>query len=184
MTRDELKALGLEDEQIEKIMASHGKDIQSEKAKAEKFKEDAKKALDLQKQLDDLNNQNLSDIEKANKIAEDAKAETEGLKATIAKMEQMQELAKLGIVGEQAEALMKDGKLDFATLGQIISDREKAAATAKEDEIANNSTNPGGGSVGNPDADEKTEAEKIATEIGKSLGGADKTSSDIISSYL
>lgn len=184
MTRDELKTMGLEDEQIEKIMASHGKDIQNEKAKADKLKEQANKASELEKQLADIENEKLSDIEKANKAIEEIRKENELLKANSERMQFMNELAKIGITGDDAENLVKDGKLDVSTLGQIISNRETESAKKKEDEIANNSSNPNGGSAGNQGGDEKSEAEKIATEIGKSLGGADKASSDIISSYL
>ncbi|GAE32439.1 hypothetical protein [Halalkalibacter hemicellulosilyticus] len=37
MNREELKALGLTDEQIDKVMASHGKTLNDVKAKADKL---------------------------------------------------------------------------------------------------------------------------------------------------
>ena len=52
------------------------------------------------------------------------------------------------------------------------------AATAKEQEIASNATNPGGGSAGG--ADEKTTAEKIAEK----MFSGQKQENNIISHYV
>ena len=53
------------------------------------------------------------------------------------------------MTAEQAKQIVKDdGTLDYDVLGQIISDKETAAATAKEQEIANGAGNPGGGNGG------------------------------------
>ena len=51
MKREELAAMGLEKENIDKIMADYGKGIQEANEKAEKFKLDAEKAAGLQKEL-------------------------------------------------------------------------------------------------------------------------------------
>lgn len=182
MSRDELKALGMTDEQIEKVMASHAKDIQSANTKAEQYKADAQKAVDLQKQLDEINSKNMTDIEKANKANEDANNKIVELQKEIARMNHISELAKMGIIGEQAEKLVGDNGIDYAVLGQIISDRESKAAVAKEQEIANKGGNPGSGAnpAGNP---EKTGAEKVAEQVGKMIGGVSKSSADILSHY-
>ena len=55
------------EEQISSLLDSVTAETKSEKARADKYKEDASKAADLQKQLDDLQSQNLSDAEKAQK---------------------------------------------------------------------------------------------------------------------
>ena len=58
-----------------------------------------------------------------------------------------------------------DGSFDYDVLGKIISEKETAAAQAKEQEIAKGSTNPGGGTAGGNKDNEKTadveNAEKI-----------------------
>ena len=94
------------------------------------------------------------------------------------------ELAGLGIIGEQAEKLISaDGVIDFATLGQIISERETKAISDFEKQSLKDTPNPGGGTGGeNP----KTESDKVAELVGASLGGvlANKNANDVIGSYL
>ena len=77
--------------------------------------------------------------------------------ARIAELEKTQAIAnqrsnaafKFNISAEQASQVIKDdGSFDYEVLGKIISDKETAAAQAKEQEIANGTTNPGGGSAG------------------------------------
>ena len=70
------------------------------------------------------------------------------------------------IYGVVAKAIVKeDGSFDTAELGKIMSEKETAAAQAKEQEIAKGSTNPGGGTAGGNKDNEKTadveNAEKI-----------------------
>lgn len=182
MTREQLVAMGLTDEQIEKVIAENSKDIQSANSKADKYrseidkyKSDAGKLAEVQKQLEDLQNAQLSDIEKANKAVEAANQK-------IAELEAREKLGnsrknameKFKITSEQANSVVKDdGSFDFEALGKIISEKEIAAATAKEQEIANNSSNPGGGNgnVGGKD-DEKTADVKNAESI--TFGGVSK----------
>ena len=67
---EHLKAFGVEnptDEQITTYLNNVNAEAVKEKSKAEKYKKDADKAADLQKQLDDLQSQNLTDTEKAQK---------------------------------------------------------------------------------------------------------------------
>ena len=53
--------------------------------------------------------------------------------------------SKAKVTAEQAAQIVKDdGTFNYDVLGQIISDKETAAAKAKEEEIANNSHNPNG----------------------------------------
>ena len=52
-----------------------------------------------------------------------------------------------------------DGSIDYAELGKIMSEKETAAAQAKEKEIAQNQDIPGGGSNGEKDGTESKGAE-------------------------
>ena len=188
MTREQAKknliAFGIEEpteEQVINYLNQVNGESKKEKDKAEKYKADAEKAAELQQQLEDLNSQNLSDIEKANKERDDALKSITTLQNQIKTMELKTKFAEKGIVGEQADKLLESlnsGTLDVEVLGQIISDRETAAAQAKEKEIADKSTNPGGGSVGGKE-DDKTNAEKIASN----LFGNKEQKADIISHY-
>lgn len=190
MTREQAKSflkdtLGIEDpteEQVTGYLNSVNSEAKKEKDRADKYKMDADKASELQKKLDEIANQNLSDIEKANKATEDAQNQVLALQKRINRMEQLGKLAEKGITGEQAEKLLsEDGVLDFEVLGQIISDRENAAKTAKEQEIANNQGNPGGGNAGGGGKDEKPKDVENAESI--SFGNAPTNANEAFKYY-
>ena len=169
------------DEQISDLLNSINAETKKEKDRADGYKAKADKADELQTQLDELNNQNLSDIEKANKALETANNRIAELEKTQTIATQRNSVAeKFKVTSEQAKQIVKDdGSLDYDILGQIISDKEKAAATAKEQEIAKNATNPGGGSAGGSN-EPKTTAEKIAQK----MFGGQKQENNILSHYV
>lgn len=79
--------------------------------------------------------------------------------------------AEKGLTGEQAESVLAgiNTDLDAAkkaidSIAQIISDKETAAATAKEQELLKGTPNPGGGTGGDPGND-KPEDVKNAESI-------------------
>ncbi len=154
------------DEQITNLLNQSNKEILNEKNKAAQYKEKADKADELQAKIDELESNGLSETEKANKALETANAR-------IAELEKAQSLAaqrstaaaKFNVTAEQASQIIKDdGTFDYDILGQIITDKETAAAKAKESEIAAGSANPGGSS-GKKSEDEKTEDVKNAESI-------------------
>lgn len=185
------------DDQITKYLNQVHGESSKERERAEGYKKDADKAAgiskktsesnaalqskidELQGQLDEINARDMSDVDKAHKETEDARKEAEKALNKIAELEKeierkntLQALADKGIVGEDAVNLIKDdGTLDFETLGKIISDREQAAATAKEQEIAKNASNPVGG-ASEPPANETPDDVKNAESL--SFGGVNK----------
>lgn len=93
--------------------------------------------------------------------------------------------AEKGLTGEQAESVLAgfQTNLDAAkkaidSIAQIISDKETAAATAKEQELLNGTPNPGGGTGGK---DEKSTAEKL---VLKMCGGEQKQENSVLSHYI
>lgn len=77
-----------------------------------------------------------------------------------------------GLSGEQAENVLKAfgddvdvAKAAIDSLSQIISDNRAAAAQEKEQELARNATNPGGGTNPGGDNDEKPEDVKNAESL-------------------
>ena len=200
MTREQAKqnliSIGFEEpteEQVTKYLNQVNGETKTERERADGYKKEAEKVADLQNrastkqtelqntiaelqsQLDEINSQNLSDVEKANKATADAEKATQAaldkvadLEKQISRMNTLKSLADKGITGEDAENLIdENGVVNFETLGKIISEREAAAATAKEQEIAKASTNPGGGSSGgekpgNEKPDDVTNAEQIS----------------------
>lgn len=182
MTREDVLKLfpDATDEQITNLLNQNNREVAAEKEKAGKYKENAKKADELQAELDRINEQNLSEVEKANKLVEQANnriAELE--KAQAISSQKATVIDKFKVTAEQANQIVKeDGSLDYDVLGQIISDKESAAATAKEKEIRDKSGNPGGGTGGNNDT--KSKAEQIATR----LFGGQKQENNILSHYV
>ena len=168
------------DEQITDLLNSINAETKKEKDRADSYKAKADRADELQSQLDDINSQNLSETERVNKELETAKnriAELE--KADALKTQRSLAMEKFKISAEQASQIVKDdGSFDYEVLGKIISDKETAAATAKENEIANKSRNPGGGTLGSNR--EKATAEKLVEK----LYGGQKQDNDILSHYV
>lgn len=106
MKREELKALGLEDEAIDKIMALHGKSLEAEKAKTAKAGDDLKaKTAELE-----AINAKLAELQTANADSEKVKAELSALKADIADKEaKAKEQAELDKMFAELDGYMPDG---------------------------------------------------------------------------
>ena len=191
MTREDAKknlvACGIlepTDEQITSYLNQVNGAIKSEKDRADKYKTEADKVSELQKQLEEINNKGLSDVEKANKETEKANLRIAELEKSIKTMQTQKQLAELGIVGESADKFFdSEGNVDFSVLGQILSETKKNAATEKEKELAGNAGNPGG-QGGASNTPEKTDAVKFAEGYAKRVAESNKAQSDAMASYL
>ena len=191
MTREQAKqnliSIGVEeptDEQITNYLNQVNGETQKEKDKAAEYKEKADKADEYKAKIDELEAGNMTELEKANKALELANEQ-------IAKMQKDNSIRDLReksmtdfkITAEQAKTVVKDdGNFDTAALGKIMSEKETAAAQAKEQEIAGKQDIPGGGSAGG--VKDKTEAEKTAEAIGKTLAGTNEAAKAIVDGYL
>ena len=189
MTREEAKTFiktnfGIDeptDEMITNFLNTHNKEVQKEKDNAEKFKEKAKLADDLQKQLDKLNESNLSEVEKANKAVEASNNMVAKLEKEIAVMKRKTALAEKGITGDVADKLFaEDGSLDIEVFGQILADREKQAKEQTEKDLLGRT----------PDPDEKGDKggsddknDPLVKSVIESISNGNKQSSDIINAY-
>ena len=80
MSREELKELGLTDEQIDKVMANYGKSVKEIKEKADKAESAEAQIEDYKQQIKDRDKQ-LTDLEGKAKGNEDLEAEIKKLKA-------------------------------------------------------------------------------------------------------
>lgn len=143
--------------------------LNSINAETKSYKEKASKADELQSRVDELEASNLSENEKLTKALETANK-------TIADMQRSNAIRDLRekamtdfkITAEQAKSIVKDdGSFDTAVLGQIITQKEADSATAKEQEIANNATNPGGGN-GNAGGEEVSKGAEMAQKYNQS----------------
>ena len=191
MTREQAKqnliAIGVAeptDEQVSNYLNQVNGETKKEKDRADGYKAKADTADGLQKQLDELQAGNLTELEMANKALDTANQQIAELQKNNAIRDLREKaMTDFKVTAEQAKTIVKeDGSFDTAELGKIMSEKETAAAQAKEQEIANGSTNPGGGTAGGnkAGADNKTNAEKIAESL---ISNAPKNN-DVLSHYI
>ena len=177
MTREDVLKLFPEatDEQITNLLNQNNSEVATEKNKAKQYKAKADTADNLQKQLDEIQAGNLTELEKANKALETANQQIADLQKNNAIRDQREAaMTNFKITAEQAKTIVKDdGSLDYAELGKIMSEKETAAAQAKEQEIAKNQDIPGGGAGGDKDK-EKTADVKNAETISFGNAAASK----------
>lgn len=190
MNRDEAKkaliGLGItepDETQVTNFLNQINGATKTERDRAEKYRSEADKVVELQKQLDEINSKGLSDVERANKATEDALKKVAELEKNIKTMQTQKQLAELGIVGESADKFFdSEGNVDFSVLGQILSDTKKNAASAKEKELAGNAGNPGGQGGSTPP--EKTDDVKFAESYAQRMSDSSKAQSDAMAAYL
>lgn len=168
MTREDVLKLFPEatDEQITNLLNQNNSEVAKEKNKVSQYKAKADTADSLQKQLDDLQAGNLTELEKANKALETANQQIADLQKNNAVRDLREKaMTDFKVTAEQAKVIVKeDGSFDTAELGKIMSEKETAAAQAKEQEIAKHQDIPGGGSAGGSNK-EKTADVKNAEQI-------------------
>ena len=163
MTREDVLKLFPEatDEQITNLLNQNNSEVAKEKNKVSQYKAKADTADSLQKQLDDLQAGNLTELEKANKALETANQQIADLQKKNAIRDQREAaMTNFKINAEQAKTVVKDdGSLDYTELGKIMSEKETAAAQAKEQEIAKHQDIPGGGSAGGSNKEKTADVE-------------------------
>lgn len=179
MKREALLALGLTEEQINQIMGMHGTATQN-----------------LRTQLTEMQSQSQMQQPGANVINEESE-EMKQLKQQIASLQEenarkdiLAYATQKGLTGKDIENVLaaytnnvENAKKSIDALCSIITAREEAAATAKEQEIAKNATNPGGGNGGAGGGAGETE-ESNAEKIAMKFFGAKDSKNDILSHYV
>lgn len=174
MTREELRALGFTEEQINQIMQLHGTATQGLRTQVSTLTADLAAARAISNPNPPAPNPApeptdppANDTELQNALNRIKELERENTRKDIAAY-----ATSKGLSGEQVENVLKAfgedaeiAKSAIDSISQIISDNRAAAALAKEQELAGNASNPGGGSGGNGGgADEKSSAEKLAAK--------------------
>lgn len=173
MNREELKALGLSDEQVESVMKAHGKTLNDTKVKADKVDGLESQLEDLQGQLTDRDDQ----LEKLKKVDADAlqqtiddlqsanKTQKDDYEATL-KEERLNSAIKLSVADKAHDADLVLGQIDKEKLvigadgkvvgldEQINSLKEAKGFLFKADDSSSNGPqivppgNPNGGGGG------------------------------------
>lgn len=144
-------------DQVTAFLNTLRQETAQERSRAEQYKKDAEKVTELSAQLSETQDSSQSAIQ--NYEARIAELERENREA-----KRREQLASIGIIGDDAAALFTaDGGLDFVKLGQIIQARETTAAANKEKEILNSTPNPGG--AGNVSQVAESEDLRIAESL-------------------
>ena len=192
-TREEAKsklvALGIAEpteEQITSFLNDVHNESAKEKERAERLKAEADRAKELEKELETLKNQNLTDAERQEKELKDAKDEIAELKRQNTLSEVKAIFGSAGLTEEEYNGYLhafagqdaENAKTMANSLVSSIKNMKESVEKKVKEEILDQTKGGGGG---NPP--EKTEAEKIAETIGQNVKGINKASNDIIDAY-
>lgn len=185
MTREEVQNLfpDATKEQITALLNKTNSELASEKSKAEKFKAEANKASELQKQLSEIEQANMTELEKSQALNADIQKKLEDVtkqfNAYKEKADLKEKFSAKGITGENADKLidsLSEGKFDIEVFDSIIQSK-----IAEHDEATLKNTKSAGGSG----ASEEKDTEGLAVKLAKQMG--DKSSFDgnsILSTYI
>lgn len=183
MTREDVKKIfpDATDEQISSFLNQSNADVAKEKSKNQTLKERADKADELQKRLDEIEEQNMSELEKEKKRADDAEAlaAARALALTTAKIASV--FAEAGMIGDAYKGAIKafsampeEEALKEATafVNGISESKKTALETAKsewEAEKLKTTPNPGGGTDPDKKDEEESQAAKYAREYSERM---------------
>lgn len=181
MTREDVLKLfpTATEEQIKTLLNQHHSELDVEKSKNKANADNEATIKDLRKQIEDMQNKDLSDVEKLQKQIDELTSANQTANQTIKDMEMKNNLLGKGISAEDADkfiAGMKEDKFDAGILETMINN----AVAAKEKADLHNTPNHGGN--GKSEDDKKTDAEKLVSSLG--LASSENKSVDVISNYM
>ena len=202
MTREDVKKIfpDATDEQITSFLNQSNSDVAKEKAKAQKVKEQAEKADALEKELEELKKQNMSESEKAELERQKEKAANEkrisDLESAL-KAAQKDALtgkitsifANAGMKGDayagaikafsnmDAEDALKEAQAFVDGISEVNKSTLNTAKAAWEKEALENTPNPGGGKSGG-EPEKKSEASEYAKAYSAKMCPENKPADD------
>ena len=202
MTREDVKKIfpDATDEQITSFLNQSNSDVAKEKAKAQKVKEQAEKADALEKELEELKKQNMSESEKAELERQKEKATNEkrisDLESAL-KAAQKDALtgkitsifASAGMKGDayagaikafsnmDAEDALKEAQTFVDGISEVNKSTLDTAKAAWEKEALENTPNPGGGKSGG-EPEKKSEASEYAKAYSAKMCPENKPADD------
>lgn len=202
MTREDVKKIfpDATDDQITSFLNQSNSDVAKEKAKAQKAKEQADKAEALEKELEELKKQNMTEAEKAELERQKEKAANEkrisDLESALATSQKEALVGKItsifanaGMKGDAYAGAIKafsnmnaeDALKEAQTFVDEISvENKNALDTAKaawEKEALENTPNPGGGKSGG-EPEKKSEASEYAKAYSVKMCPENKPADD------
>ena len=202
MTREDVKKIfpDATDEQITSFLNQSNSDVAKEKAKAQKVKEQADKADALEKELEELKQQNMTATEKAELERQKEKAANEkrisDLESALATSQKEALTGKItsifanaGMKGDAyagaikafsampTEDAMKEAESFVKGVSEVNKTVLDTAKAAWEKEALENTPNPGGG-AGNNQTKPKSEASEYAKAYSARMNQEAKTAND------
>ena len=208
MTREDVKRIfpDATDDQITSFLNQSNSDVAKEKAKAQKAKEQADKAEALEKELEELKKQNMTEAEKAELERQKEKAANEkrisDLESALATSQKEALTGKItsifsnaGMKGDAYAGAIKafsnmnaeDALKEAQTFVDGISvENKNALDTAKaawEKEALENTPNPGGGKFGG-EPEKKSEASEYAKAYSAKMCPENKPADDNAPVYI
>lgn len=202
MTREDVKKIfpDATDEQITSFLNQSNSDVAKEKAKAQKVKEQAEKADALEKELEELKQQNMTDAEKAELERQKEKAANEkrisDLESALATSQREALTGKItsifasaGMKGDayagaikafsnmDAEDALKEAQNFVDEISKINKSTLDTAKAAWEKEALENTPNPGGGKSGG-EPEKKSEASEYAKSYSAKMCPENKPADD------
>ena len=202
MTREDVKKIfpDATDEQITSFLNQSNSDVAKEKAKAQKVKEQAEKADALEKELEELKQQNMTDAEKAELERQKEKAANEkrisDLESALATSQREALTGKItsifasaGMKGDayagaikafsnmDAEDALKEAQNFVDGISEVNKSTLDTAKAAWEKEALENTPNPGGGKSGG-EPEKKSEASEYAKAYSAKMCPENKPADD------
>lgn len=202
MTREDVKKIfpDATDEQITSFLNQSNSDVAKEKAKAQKVKEQAEKADALEKELEELKQQNMTDAEKAELERQKEKAANEkrisDLESALATSQREALTGKItsifasaGMKGDayagaikafsnmDAEDALKEAQNFVDEISEINKSTLDTAKAAWEKEALEKTPNPGGGKSGG-EPEKKSEASEYAKAYSAKMCPENKPADD------
>ena len=202
MTREDVKKIfpDATDEQITSFLNQSNSDVAKEKAKAQKVKEQAEKADALEKELEELKQQNMTDAEKAELERQKEKAANEkrisDLESALATSQREALTGKItsifasaGMKGDayagaikafsnmDAEDALKEAQNFVDGISEANKSTLDTAKAAWEKEALEKTPNPGGGKSGG-EPEKKSEASEYAKAYSAKMCPENKPADD------
>lgn len=182
MTREQLLALGLSEEQVNQIMALHGQATQGLNATITQNNSELQRLRGIETDYNKLKNQPSSEPtpepEPQNPELVEAQKQIAELRREMNRKDIAVYASSKQLSGEQAENILKafaddveTAKAAIDSISQIITESNKTAIANYEKQNLHNTPNPDGGQGGNPE-DKKPEDVKNAETI--TFGTVDK----------
>lgn len=202
MTREDVKKIfpDATDEQITSFLNQSNSDVAKEKAKAQKVKEQAEKADALEKELEELKQQNMTDAEKTELERQKEKAANEkrisDLESALAASQKDALTGKItsifasaGMKGDayagaikafsnmDAEDALKEAQTFVDGISEVNKSTLDTAKAAWEKEALEKTPNPGGGKSGG-EPEKKSEASEYAKAYSAKMCPENKPADD------